>query len=94
MKTWSREKYKSYSAVLFCKIHLSRRFRCFRCIHGTPLVIETLQKLVRSLKLLGVSPLVTGIRTELSKSFVESGVRLDEIPIYANLKQAIDYLSY
>ncbi|MBT2690722.1 STAS domain-containing protein [Bacillus sp. ISL-47] len=61
---------------------------------ATPLVIETLQKLVKSLKLLGVSPLVTGIRTELSKSFVESGVRLDEIPIYTNLKQAIDHLTH
>ncbi|MBM7691269.1 rsbT co-antagonist protein RsbR [Peribacillus deserti] len=56
------------------------------------LVIATLSKLIDCLNLLGVDVMVTGIRKELSLSFIEHGVFLRGVRIYSNLSNAIQDL--
>ncbi|WP_180955398.1 STAS domain-containing protein [Peribacillus deserti] len=55
-------------------------------------VIDTLSKLIDCLNLLGVDVMVTGLRKELSLSFVEHGIFLRGVRIYSNLSKAIEDL--
>ncbi|MCM3716436.1 STAS domain-containing protein [Halalkalibacter oceani] len=60
---------------------------------ATPIVIDMFHKLIGSLTLLGITPILTGIRPQLSKSFVQSNITLDGITIMNNLHHAVSYLS-
>ncbi|ALC90806.1 hypothetical protein AM500_14170 [Bacillus sp. FJAT-18017] len=56
--------------------------------------IEVLFKLLRSLNLLGVKPVITGMRGEISKTFVNLGINLENIAIHSNLEQALKELEF
>lgn len=60
---------------------------------ATPIVIDMFHKLIGSLTLLGITPILTGIRPQLSKSFVQSNITMDGITIMNNLHHAVSYLS-
>ncbi|WP_059170346.1 STAS domain-containing protein [Bacillus sp. FJAT-27445] len=56
--------------------------------------IEVLFKLIRSLNLLGVEPIITGMKGELSQTFINLGINLQGISIYSNLEQALKELKF
>ncbi|RDU38815.1 hypothetical protein DRW41_04450 [Neobacillus piezotolerans] len=56
--------------------------------------IEVLFKLIRSLNLLGVTPVITGMKGELSQTFINLGINLKGISIYSNLEQALKELQF
>ncbi|OCA81553.1 hypothetical protein A8F94_22035 [Bacillus sp. FJAT-27225] len=56
--------------------------------------IEVLFKLLKSLNLLGVKPVITGMSGEISKTFVNLGIMLEDIAIYSNLEQALKELKF
>ncbi|WP_409300130.1 STAS domain-containing protein [Peribacillus sp. SCS-155] len=56
------------------------------------MVIEAISKLICSLQLLGIEAIVTGVRPELSVSFVNMGVTLP-VSFYSNLQKAIEMLN-
>ncbi|WP_316568709.1 STAS domain-containing protein [Neobacillus sp. YIM B06451] len=56
--------------------------------------IEVLFKLIRSLNLLGVKPVITGMKGELSQTFINLGINLQGISIYSNLEQALKELKF
>ncbi|NHM32694.1 STAS domain-containing protein [Neobacillus terrae] len=51
--------------------------------------IEVLYKLIRSLNLLGVTPLVTGMSASISKTFAELGISLSNVQCFHSLEQAL-----
>ncbi|WP_053366395.1 STAS domain-containing protein [Bacillus sp. FJAT-27245] len=56
--------------------------------------IEVLFKLIRSLTLLGVMPVITGMKGELSQTFINLGIDLKGVSIYSNLEQALKELKF
>lgn len=56
--------------------------------------IEVLFKLIRSLNLLGVKPVITGMKGELSQTFINLGINLHGISIFSNLEQALKELNF
>lgn len=56
--------------------------------------IEVLFKLIRSLNLLGVKPVITGMKGELSQTFINLGINLKGISIFSNLEQALKELNF
>lgn len=56
--------------------------------------IEVMFKLIRSLNLLGVKPVITGMKGEISQTFINLGIRLEGISIYSSLEQALTELEF
>lgn len=53
------------------------------------IVIDSINKLVNSLKIIGIEPVLTGIRSEISQQFIQNGKRFLNIPVYRNIMQVI-----
>lgn len=51
--------------------------------------IEVLYKLIRSLNLLGVTPVMTGMSAGISKTFAELGITLSNVQFFHSLEQAL-----
>ncbi|WP_417897476.1 STAS domain-containing protein [Bacillus haimaensis] len=52
-------------------------------------VVHTLDLLIRSLKLIGITPIITGLRPELSLQFISTGVSLTDIQITGSIEQIL-----
>lgn len=52
-------------------------------------VLHTMDLLLRSLKLIGITPIITGLRPELSLQFINSGLILRDIPISGSIEQVL-----
>ncbi|WP_078381617.1 STAS domain-containing protein [Sutcliffiella halmapala] len=52
-------------------------------------VVHTLDLLIRSLKLIGITPVITGLRPELSLQFISTGVSLTDIQITGTIEQIL-----
>jgi anti-anti-sigma regulatory factor len=52
---------------------------------------RTLIGVARALRLLGIEPVVTGMRAEVAQTLVQLGVRLDGLSTRSNLKSGIAY---
>ncbi|RHW38072.1 STAS domain-containing protein [Neobacillus notoginsengisoli] len=64
-------------------------------VHDVDLIgIEVLFKLIGSLKLLGVKPIITGMKGDLSQTFIHLGIKLEGISIFSNLEQALKGLKF
>ncbi|WML48820.1 STAS domain-containing protein [Neobacillus sp. PS3-34] len=55
--------------------------------------IEVLYKLIRALNLLGVSPMITGMRAEISQTFTQLGIYLDKVVFFNSLEQALQSIN-
>lgn len=55
-----------------------------------PLFQEGIMKLIASLKLLGIEPILSGMRPEMSIEFIETGINLSGINIYQSLNKAVE----
>ena len=53
-------------------------------------VIHTIDLLIRALKLIGITPAITGLRAELSLQFVESHLTLTDIELKGSLEQILE----
>ncbi|QFT88203.1 RsbT co-antagonist protein RsbRB [Bacillus sp. THAF10] len=51
--------------------------------------IHTIELLIRSLKLIGITPVITGLRPELSLQFITSGLVLRDIDITSSIEQVL-----
>ncbi|MDX1770732.1 MAG: STAS domain-containing protein [Planococcaceae bacterium] len=65
-------------------------------LSGVPMVdtmvANEIFKIITSLRLLGISTILTGIRPEVAQTSVQLGIDFKEIPTYSSLKQAIKLL--
>ncbi|TYS60900.1 STAS domain-containing protein [Sutcliffiella horikoshii] len=52
-------------------------------------VLHTMDLLIRSLKLIGITPIITGLRPELSLQFINSGLILKDIQISGSIEQIL-----
>ncbi|WP_339149470.1 MULTISPECIES: STAS domain-containing protein [unclassified Sutcliffiella] len=52
-------------------------------------VLHTMDLLLRSLKLIGITPIITGLRPELSLQFINSGLILRDIHISGSIEQVL-----
>ncbi|NLP49652.1 STAS domain-containing protein [Bacillus sp. RO1] len=52
-------------------------------------VLHTMDLLIRSLKLIGITPIITGLRPELSLQFINSGLNLKDIQICGSIAQVL-----
>ncbi|TYS64581.1 STAS domain-containing protein [Sutcliffiella horikoshii] len=52
-------------------------------------VLHTMDLLIRSLKLIGITPIITGLRPELSLQFITSGLNLKDIQICGSIAQIL-----
>lgn len=57
-------------------------------------VIASLLKIVTILKLIGVTPILTGFRPDLAMKAVQMNAELDTILIVANLEQALNHIGF
>ncbi|WP_064093517.1 STAS domain-containing protein [Rossellomorea aquimaris] len=55
-----------------------------------PLFQQGIMKLLDSLKLLGIKPILSGMRPEMSIEFVQLGINLSGIHIYQSLSKAVE----
>jgi rsbT co-antagonist protein RsbR len=55
-----------------------------------PLFQQGIMKLIDSLKLLGIEPILSGMRPEMSIEFVQIGINLSTIKIYQTLNKAVE----
>ncbi|HWJ79510.1 MAG TPA: STAS domain-containing protein [Niallia sp.] len=67
------------------------------CDFSGILIIDTdiarhLHQIGQMLNLLGIQTLTTGLRPELAKTVVKSGIKMSKITTFANVKQALDSL--
>ncbi|WP_096155307.1 MULTISPECIES: STAS domain-containing protein [Bacillus] len=53
-------------------------------------VIHTIDLLIRALKLIGITPAITGLRAELSLQFVQSHLTLSDIELKGSLEQILE----
>ncbi|MCV9888004.1 STAS domain-containing protein [Metabacillus halosaccharovorans] len=53
-------------------------------------IMRHLHQIGQMLNLLGIQTLTTGLRPELAKTVVNSGIEMSEITTFANVKQALD----
>lgn len=56
-------------------------------------IARHLHQIGQMLKLLGIQTLTTGLRPDLAKTIVNSGINLSEITTFANVKQALESLN-
>jgi rsbT co-antagonist protein RsbR len=54
------------------------------------IVVESLEKLILSLGLIGVKPILTGLRAEMSLSFINSGAAMKNIEIKSTVEQVLN----
>lgn len=45
-----------------------------------------------TLKLLGINPILSGMRPEMAQTTIQLGVNLNEYPIYSNVKKALEHI--
>lgn len=55
-----------------------------------PLFQQGIMKLIDSLKLLGIEPILSGMRPEMSIEFVQMGISIANIKIYQSLNKAVE----
>jgi rsbT co-antagonist protein RsbR len=55
-----------------------------------PLFQQGIMKLVDSLKLLGIEPILSGMRPEMSIEFVQMGINISSMKIYQSLNKAVE----
>ncbi|WP_179884858.1 STAS domain-containing protein [Bacillus sp. AFS015802] len=55
-----------------------------------PLFQQGIMKLIDSLKLLGIEPILSGMRPEMSIEFVQMGINISSIKIYQTLNKAVE----
>ncbi|WP_223700856.1 STAS domain-containing protein [Sutcliffiella deserti] len=56
-------------------------------------VLHTIDLLIRSLKLIGITPIITGLRPELSLQFISTGVSLTDIQITGSIEQILQEIT-
>ncbi len=56
-------------------------------------IMRHIHQIGQMLNLLGIQTLTTGLRPELAKTVVNSGIKMSEITTFANVKQALDSLN-
>ncbi|WNB91013.1 STAS domain-containing protein [Bacillus sp. NEB1478] len=57
-------------------------------------VAHYLIHLVKALRLLGITPILTGIRPEMAIKVIQSNIEFDDVIIRANLEQALTYIGF
>ena len=57
-------------------------------------VAHYLIHLVKALRLLGITPILTGIRPEMAIKVIQSNIEFDDVIIRANLEQALAYIGF
>ena len=57
-------------------------------------VAHYLIHLVKALRLLGITPILTGIRPEMAIKVIQSNIEFDNVIIRANLEQALTYIGF
>ncbi|MGD6956755.1 STAS domain-containing protein [Rossellomorea aquimaris] len=55
-----------------------------------PLFQQGIMKLIDSLKLLGIEPILSGMRPEMSIEFVQMGINISSMKIYQSLNKAVE----
>jgi rsbT co-antagonist protein RsbR len=55
-----------------------------------PLFQQGIMKLIDSLKLLGIEPILSGMRPEMSIEFVQMGINISSMKIYQSLNNAVE----
>ncbi|MDT9024144.1 MULTISPECIES: STAS domain-containing protein [Rossellomorea] len=55
-----------------------------------PLFQQGIMKLIDSLKLLGIEPILSGMRPEMSIEFVQMGINISSLKIYQSLNKAVE----
>lgn len=55
-----------------------------------PLFQQGVMKLIDSLKLLGIEPILSGMRPEMSIEFVQMGINISTIKVYQTLNKAVE----
>lgn len=53
------------------------------------MVVDSLEKLILSLGLIGVNPILTGLRAEKSLSFINAGASMDKVEIKSTVEQVL-----
>lgn len=53
------------------------------------MVVDSLEKLILSLGLIGVKPILTGLRAEMSLSFINAGALMDKVEIKSTVEQVL-----
>nr|WP_230309343.1 STAS domain-containing protein [Planomicrobium sp. YIM 101495] len=56
-------------------------------------VVEQMTKITRSLKIVGIKPVLTGIRPEIAKMMVAIGINKEELLVGGTLKQVFQRIS-